>query len=98
MSYPEDLKTTIDKLSNYSRSSVKVQNQTSGDVIDGDNPVFRLPSNSLIDLSSSCVHAKMVTGPTGGVNAGGSKVPFLPCRDLDVIRRLTVEVNNQMLN
>ena len=60
MSYPEDLKTTINKLSNYSRSSVKVQNQTSGSVQDGDNLVFRLPGNSLIDLSSFCVDAKML--------------------------------------
>ena len=93
MVYPSDLSTTISKLSNYSRSSVKVQNETSGDVQDGNQLKFRLPSNSLIDLSSFCVHAKMTTGATNKSN-GADKVGFYPCRDLNIIRRLTVEMAN----
>ena len=81
MVYPSDLSTTISKLSNYSRSSVKIQNETSGDVNDGNQMKFRLPSNSLIDLSSFCVHAKMTTGATNKLNASGNKVGFYPCRD-----------------
>ncbi|KAJ1464550.1 hypothetical protein T484DRAFT_3644006, partial [Baffinella frigidus] len=94
MSYPDDLKTTINKLSNYSRSSVKIQNQTNGPVGDGDVLVFRLPANSLVDLSSFAVHANMACSETGGVDSFGTKVGYLPCRDLSIIRRLTVEMNN----
>ena len=94
MSYPDDLKTTINKLNNYSRSSVKIQNQTNGPVGDGDTLVFRLPANSLVDLSSFAIHANMSCGATGGVDAANAKVAYLPCRDLSVIRRLTVEMNN----
>ena len=94
MSYPDDLKTTINKLSNYSRSSIKIQNQSSTAVSDGDILTFRLPANSLVDLSSFAVHANMVCGATGGVDGSGDKVAYLPCRDLSVIRRLTVEMNN----
>ncbi|KAJ1463791.1 hypothetical protein T484DRAFT_1758575, partial [Baffinella frigidus] len=93
MVYPSDLSTTISKLNNYSRSSVKIQNETSGDVQDGNQIKFRLPSNSLIDLSSFCVHAKMTTGETGGLN-GTNKVGYYPCRDLNIIRRLTIEMSN----
>jgi hypothetical protein len=94
MSYPDDLKTTITKLSNYSRSSVKIQNQTNGPVGDGDVLTFRLPANSLVDLSSFAVHANMLCGATGGVDGVGAKVAYLPCRDMSIIRRLTVEMNN----
>jgi len=86
MVYPSDLSTTISKLSNYSRSSVKSQNETSGDVQDGNQIKFRLPSNSLIDLSSFCVHALMKTGATGGLE-GSAKAGYYPCRDLNIIRR-----------
>jgi hypothetical protein len=94
MSYPSDLKTTINKLSNYSRSSVKIQNQTNGPVGDGDVLVFRLPANSLVDLSSFAVHANMKCGKTGVFNLAGETVPYIPARDLSIIRRLTVEMNN----
>ncbi|KAJ1464031.1 hypothetical protein T484DRAFT_3648471 [Baffinella frigidus] len=93
MVYPSDLSTTISKLNNYSRSSVKIQNETSGDVQDGNQIKFRLPSNSLIDLSSFCVHAKMTCVETGGLN-GTNKVGYYPCRDLNIIRRLTIEMSN----
>ncbi|KAJ1463945.1 hypothetical protein T484DRAFT_3649126, partial [Baffinella frigidus] len=94
MSYPDDLKTTINKLSNYSRSSVKIQNQTNGPVGDGDVLDFRLPAYSLVDLSSFAVHANMACVETGGVDTNSKKVAYLPCRDLSIIRRLTVEMNN----
>jgi hypothetical protein len=93
MSYPDDLKTTITKLSNYSRSSVKIQNQTNGPVGDGDVLCFRLPANSLVDLFSFAVHANMSCGATGGVDSVGAKVAYLPPRDMSIIRRLTVEMN-----
>ena len=93
MSYPDDLKTTINKLSNYSRSSVKINNETSGNVVSGNQLKFRLPSNSLIDLSSLAVHAHMKTVDTGGA-IGGVKVAYYPCRDLNIIRRLTIEMEN----
>ena len=91
MSYPDDLKTTINKLTNYSRSSVKINNETSGSVDSGAQLKFRLPSNSLIDLSSLAIHAHMKTVDTGGL-VGGVKVAYIPCRDLNIIRRLTVEM------
>ena len=93
MAYPDDLKTTINKLTNYSRSSVKIQNETSGDVVSGNQLKFRLPSNSLIDLSSLAVHCHMKTVSTGA-EVGGVKVAYIPCRDLNIIRRLTVEMEN----
>ena len=95
-SYPDDLKVTINKLTNYSRSSVKINNETSGDVVSGNQLKFRLPSNSLIDLSSLAIHSRMKTVDTGSLS-GGVKVAYYPCRDLNIIRRLTVELENNTI-
>ncbi|KAJ1465110.1 hypothetical protein T484DRAFT_1757622, partial [Baffinella frigidus] len=91
--YPEDLKTQITKMSNYCRSSVKIQNMHSGDVIDGNTLQFRLPSKSLMDLSSFAVHAKMICGATGGV-AGGVRNAYYPNRNLNIVRSMVIEVSN----
>ncbi|KAJ1464218.1 hypothetical protein T484DRAFT_1758266, partial [Baffinella frigidus] len=91
--YPEDLKTQITKMSNYSRSSVKIQNMHGGDVIDGNTLQFRLPSNSLMDLSSFAIHAKMTCGATGGA-VGALKSSYYPNRNLNIVRSMTIEVSN----
>ncbi|KAJ1465589.1 hypothetical protein T484DRAFT_3636481 [Baffinella frigidus] len=69
------------------------KNETSGDVSNRNQIKLRLPLNSLIDLSSFGVHASMTTSPTIGFN-GTDKVGYYPCRDLYIIRRLTVEISN----
>ena len=92
-SYPEDLRMNIVKMSNYSRSSVKVQNMIGGDVVAGNVLKFKLPSNSLMDLASFAIHAKMTCGQTGSV-VGSVKSGLYPNRNLSIIRRMVIEVSN----
>ena len=91
MSYPDDLKR---RLINSPIIAVHLLTSTmSGPVVSAAQLKFRLPSNSLIELSSLAIHAHMKTVDSGGATTGG-KVAYYPCRDLNIIRRLTIEMEN----
>lgn len=58
-SYPDNLLYYVKKLQGYSRNNVKVLPLTTTKANFGDTVTFRLPTNSLIDLSSWAVHGDL---------------------------------------
>ena len=58
-SYPDNLLYYVKKLQGYSRNNVKILPLTSTSAKFGDTITFRLPTNSLIDLSTWAIHGNL---------------------------------------
>ena len=97
MSYPEDLKVSIKRLNNYSRSSVKIHNQYSGNVVGGGELIFTLPQNSLVNLSDFAIHMNLSTN-VAGKDSVSDNIGYYPCQNLSLIRRMTVNINGQTVS
>ena len=98
MSYPANLRSRIQRLSNYSRNGVRVHNEQSGSITDGASPLkFTLPPNSLCDLSSCSIHAKITTNTAGLEGTGAEYVSYNLAKNLGIIDRITIDVNGQAI-
>jgi hypothetical protein len=51
-SYPKNMSYHFDSLSNYSKQTIKIYPDRTGDVNAGETIRFQLPPNSLVDLDS----------------------------------------------
>ena len=90
MSYPENLLYFVKKLQGYSRNNVKVLPLTSTTSGNGQVIQFRLPTNSLIDLSTFCMHGQMkVTGSTQPAVFGRDSV--------SMIRSMQIQIGGQTI-
>jgi len=98
MSYPANLRSRIQRLSNYSRNGVRVHNEQAGSIVDGASPLkFTLPPNSLCDLSSCSIHAKITTNTAGETATTGKFVSYNLAKNLGIIDRITIDVNGQAI-
>ena len=101
MSYPKNLGTKLNYLTNYSTNSVKLNMDNSitelNNISSGARMQFTLPPNSLVDLSSFSVHAQF---ETTRVSAEGGEVrPYYLTRNvMSMVRRLTVEIGGQTVS
>lgn len=89
--YPDNLLYFVKKLSGYSRNNVKVLPLTSTTSGNGQVVQFRLPTNSLIDLSTWCVHGRMaVEGDSANKAAFGRDTASM-------IRNVQIQVGGQTI-
>ena len=86
--YPDNLLYFVKKLSGYSRNNVKVLPLTSTTSGNGQVVQFRLPTNSLIDLSTWCMHGNLAVTGTGAEAAFGRDTASM-------IRNVQVQVGGQ---
>lgn len=101
MSYPKNLGTKLNYLTNYSTNSVKLNMDNSitelNNISSGARMQFTLPPNSLVDLSSFSVHAQFETTPA--TSAGNATRPYYLTRNvMSMVRRLTVEIGGQTVS
>lgn len=101
MSYPKNLGTKLNYLTNYSTNSVKLNMDNSitelNNITSGARMQFTLPPNSLVDLSSFSVHAEFETTPAAAEN--GEVRPYYLTRNvMSMVRRLTVEIGGQTVS
>lgn len=97
MSYPANLRSRIQRLSNYSRNGVRIHNEQAGNIVDGASPLkFTLPPNSLCDLSSCSIHAKITTN-VAGATATPEFISYNLASNLGIIDRITIDVNGQAI-
>mgnify|MGYP001586986073 CR=1 FL=1 len=98
MSYPANLRSRIQRLSNYSRNGVRVHNEQAGSIVDGASPLkFTLPPNSLCDLSSCSIHCKITGNVAGQTATAGQYVSYNLAKNLGIIDRITIDVNGQAI-
>lgn len=86
--YPDNLLYFVKKLSGYSRNNVKVLPLTSTTSGNGQVVQFRLPTNSLIDLSTWCMHGNLAVTGTGAEASFGRDTASM-------IRNVQVQVGGQ---
>lgn len=101
MSYPKNLGTKLNYLTNYSTNSVKLNMDNSitelNNITSGARMQFTLPPNSLVDLSSFSVHALFETTPA--TSAANATRPYYLTRNvMSMVRRLTVEIGGQTVS
>ncbi len=88
--YPDNLLYFVKKLQGYSRNNVKVLPLTSTTSGPGQVIQFRLPTNSLIDLSTWCLHGNLTVAGTGAeVNFGRDTA--------SMIRNVQVQIGGQTI-
>jgi hypothetical protein len=101
MSYPKNLGTKLNYLTNYSTNSVKLNMDNSitelNNITSGARMQFTMPPNSLIDLSSFSVHALFETTPATRQNGAG-RPHYLTRNVMSMVRRLTVEIGGQTVS
>lgn len=89
--YPDNLLYFVKKLSGYSRNNVKVLPLTSTTSGNGQVVQFRLPTNSLIDLSTWCMHGRLeVEGDSANKAAFGRDTASM-------IRNVQIQVGGQTI-
>eukprot|EP00960_Hanusia_phi_P077640 768721-Hanusia_phi.AAC.7 len=102
MSYPSNLRNTINYITNYSRNVVKVlpNNNTTGMTVTSNGQItFTLPPNSLLDLGSLSLHANFETTPVYANNDANAHIKprYLTRNTSSLIERLVVSVQGQTL-
>ena len=101
MSYPKNLGTKLNYLTNYSTNSVKLNMDNSSSelasITSGARLQFTLPPNSLVDLSSLSVHADFETTRATAVGAN-SRPYYLTRNAMSMVKRLTIEIGGQVVS
>lgn len=91
MSYPRDLKMFVNKMSGYSRNTLKITPYRTNAVKSSDIITVDLPNSSMLDLDTLCFHFKGTTTTTGGFAR-------FPKNIENIISKILVEINGQTLN
>ena len=101
MSYPKNLGTKLNYLTNYSTNSVKLNMDNSSSelqsITSGARLQFTLPPNSLVDLSSLSVHADFET-TRATANGANSRPYYLTRNAMSMVKRLTIEIGGQVVS
>jgi hypothetical protein len=92
-SYPDELTFGAKSLSGFSKNTVKLSTQTLLDALPGDQIIFELPSNQLVDLRTFAVHYDLV-----GTVTTANKHCVLPRDTNSYIDSVTVEVNGSVID
>lgn len=91
MSYPKDLKMFVNKLSGYSRNTLKITPYRTNAISGGDIITVDFPNSSMLDLNTLTFHFKGTTTTSAGVAS-------FPRNIEGIISKLIVEINGQTLN
>jgi hypothetical protein len=91
MSYPKDLKMFVNKLSGYSRNTLKITPYRTNSISGGDIITIDFPNSSMLDLNTLTFHFKGTTTTSVGFAA-------FPRNIEGIISKLIVEINGQTLN
>ena len=102
MSYPNNLGSRINHITNYSTNSVMLRPDNSivelNGITNGAKLEFTLPPNSLVDLSSFSVYANFQTTPAVSEAGVAVRPHYLTRYANSLIHRLTVEIGGQVVN
>lgn len=91
--YPRDLKMFVNKMSGYSRNTLKITPYRTNSVNAGDIVTVDLPNSSMLDLNTLIFHFKGTTTASGG-EPGYANFP----KNIEsIISKVTVEINGQTL-
>lgn len=91
MSYPRDLKMFVNKMSGYSRNTLKITPYRTNAIKASDIITVDLPNSSMLDLDTLTFHFKGTTS----TSAGFANFP----RNIEsIISKIIVEINGQTLN
>jgi hypothetical protein len=92
-SYPDELTFGAKAISGFSKNTVKLSTQTLLDAQPGDQIIFELPSNQLVDLRTFIVDFDLV-----GTVTTANKHCVLPKDTNSFIDSVTVEVNGSVID
>ena len=89
---PKNLALIVQRLANFNRAVVRTRPQSNDQAIAGQTIVWRLPTNTMVDLHNMQIGGAITITNTAGVVLGG------PADWQGLIERLDIVVNGQVIN
>ncbi len=96
-SFPKNLSYHFDRIVNYSKQTVKIFPDRTGNIAHGENIIFELPKNCLIDLDS-LLWSYNLTIPLAADGGGNFRCRRMPRNSASIIDALYVYINDQQVS
>lgn len=96
-SWPKNMSYHMDRIVNYSKQTVKIYPDRTGNIAHGENIIFELPKNSLVDLDS-LLWSYNLTIPNYAEGGGQFRCRRLPRNSASIIDALYVYINDQQVS
>jgi hypothetical protein len=90
---PRNLALILQRLSNFHRTTVRVRPQSNDNVMNGQTIVWRLPTNTLVDL-----HNLQFMGKCDVISTNATTIVGFPRNLQSMIERVDIVINGQVIN
>ena len=96
-SFPKNMSYHFDRIVNYSKQTVKIFPDRTGNIAHGENIIFELPKNCLVDLDS-LLWSYNLTIPEAANGGGNFRCRRMPRNSASIIDALYVYINDQQVS